>query len=103
MAKNANKIVVIDGKRFRCDIEGKAHTILLHDVDAPKVGEPFTKELAKQLKELIYGKKLYLETMGINWGELVCIVRAEGETESVNDKINSYLTNMKQSVSRPTE
>ena len=101
MVRKEVKIVVIDGETFKCNIDGKTRTILLHDVDAPKVGEPFTKELAKRLEKLLLGKDkyIYLEPKGISWGEIVCIVRVDGESTSVNDRINSYLNKMKQSLS----
>ena len=95
-----DKIVVIDGETFRCDFGGKTHTILLHGVDAPDVDDPFSKELTTRLEELILGKNIQLDMMGISWGELVCVVKVEGESQTVNRIIDSYLNDLKSAPRR---
>ncbi len=98
-----SKIVVIDGDTFRCDFAGETHTIRLHGVDAPKVDEPFTKKLAKRLEEMILDKNIHLDMMGISWGELVCVVKVDGESQTVNRTIDSYLNDLKSAPRRAAQ
>ena len=91
-----SKIVVIDGDTFRCDFADETHTIRLYDVEAPKVHEPFNEELTKELEKLILRKNIALDVRGESWGELDCIVRVEGESKSVNDRIRDSLIEMRE-------
>ncbi len=93
-----SKIVVIDGDTFRCDFDNETHTIRLYGVKAPKVHEPLNEELAEKLEELILRKDITLEFKGGSWGELDCIVKVEGEAESVNDRIRASLIEMREKL-----
>jgi micrococcal nuclease len=67
---------IVDGDTF--DINNGAQRIRPADINAPEVNEPGYESSKWYLKDLIYGKTVYLDVSNLDgvdeWGRLICVV-----------------------------
>ena len=68
---------VIDGDTIEINYSGKAYPVRYIGVDTPEVGQPFSYEATQKNRELVEGKRVYLEkdiSDTDKYGRLLCYV-----------------------------
>ena len=90
MAKRKETVTrVIDGDTFRTKFRSK-HAVRLANVNAPEKGAKGSTKATQELKRLIQGKKVEVQTVAHDvFGRVVAKVKVDGK--SVNSAMNKKL------------
>lgn len=71
---------VPDGDTFRCQSAGNTYKIRIAGIDAPEKGQPFGKEAAKRLRQLVLGEEVVVDSESTDkFGRVVARVQKNGQ------------------------
>ena len=87
MTRRERVTKIIDGDTF--ETASRKHPVRLANVDAPEKGQKGYAQAKEDLKNLIDGKEVTIETVGRSYGRPVANVKADGK--SVNRAMKTKL------------
>lgn len=72
-------VAITDGDSLRVLVDGDEVVVRLVDVDAPELGQPFGKRAKKSLSDLVFGKRVEVQSVGRDrYGRVLATVRQKG-------------------------